>query len=276
MEPIGRIDVMDLFAEERAQLLALLESLPADVWGLPTICDGWSVQDIAAHIVADDLGRLSRSRDGHLASWIEPESWGHLVEAINAQNELWVSAMRRLSPQIITQMLRSSGEESLAHMQTLDLDEIGPPVDWVGPEAAPRWLDIAREYTEYWAHQQQIRDAIGKPGLKDRRMFAPVLDTYARALPHAYRDVLAPEGTHIRLRISGDAGGSWSLVRHHDRWGLYVGVESEPEAAVSIEQEEAWRLFTKGITPDAARAWCVFEGDVALASKALHAVAVIA
>jgi uncharacterized protein (TIGR03083 family) len=234
------------------------------------------VKDIAAHIVADDLGRLSRDRDAHAVAWIEPASWETLVEAINAQNEQWVSAMRRLSPEIITQLLRSGGEQTLAYLQTLDLDEIGPPVDWAGPEPAPRWLDIAREYTEYWAHQQQIRDAIGKPGLKDRRLFAPVLDTYARALPHTYRDVLAPEGTHVRLRISGEAGGSWSLMRHNDRWGLYTAIDSEPDASATLDQEEAWRLFTKGITPEAARAWCVFEGDAALASKALDSVAVIA
>ncbi len=276
MQPIGRIDVMELFPDERGQLLALLESLPPDAWGLPTICDGWSVKDIAAHLLADDLGRLSRGRDAHSLSWIEPESWETLVKAINAQNELWVSAMRRLSPRIITEMLRSSGEQSLAYFETLDPDEMGAPVDWAGPEPAPLWLDLAREYTERWAHQQQIRDAIGRPGLKDKRMFAPVLDTYARALPHAYRDVLAPEGTHVRLRISGEAGGSWSLMRHHDRWGLYAGVGSEPHASATLDQEEAWRLFTKGITAEAARAWCVFEGDAALAARALDAVAVIA
>lgn len=26
------------------------------------------------------------------------------------------------------------------------------------------WLDAAREYTEFWVHQQQIRDATGRPG----------------------------------------------------------------------------------------------------------------
>jgi uncharacterized protein (TIGR03083 family) len=276
MRPAGRIEVLDLFPDERAALLELLQTLHADEWGLPTICDGWSVRDIAAHVVADDLGRLSRARDGHNASWIEAASWQELVREINAQNEAWVGAMRRLSPKIVLDMLRYSGEQTQAHFETLDLDEIGAPVDWAGREPAPRWLDLAREYTERWAHQQQIRDAVGKPGLKDRRMFAPVLECYVRALPHTYRDVLAPDGTHVRLRITGAAGDTWSLVRIAGKWGLYLGVETEPEASVTLDQEEAWRLFTRGTTPEAARAWAVFTGDAALAGRVLDAVAVIA
>jgi hypothetical protein len=31
------------------------------------------------------------------------------------------------------------------------------------------WLDIARDYTERWVHDQQIRDAVGRARLKDRR-----------------------------------------------------------------------------------------------------------
>jgi hypothetical protein len=107
-------------------------------------------------------------------------------------------------------------------------------------------------------------------------MFAPVLDCYARALPHTFRDVLAPEGAHVRLRISGEAGGTWSLVRIDGGWGLFTNIEQEPAAALALDQEEAWRLFTKQITPEAARAWAVFEGDSALAAKVLEAVAIIA
>ena len=53
----------------------------------------------------------------------------------------------------------------------------------------------AREFTERWVHQQQIRDAVGKPGLTERRWLHPVLDAFARALPHALRDHAAPGGT---------------------------------------------------------------------------------
>ena len=57
--------VIDLFPDERRALLSLLESLPPNDWLLPTMAGDWSVKDVAAHLVADDFGRLSRERDGY-------------------------------------------------------------------------------------------------------------------------------------------------------------------------------------------------------------------
>src|SRR4029079_2808652 len=102
------------------------------------------------------------------------------------------------------------------------LEAIGDPVDWAGPEPAPVWMHVAREYTERWLHQQQIRDALGRRGLMERRMFAPVLDTFVRALPHRFRDVASSDGTHVRLTITGNAGGMWSLIRERGGWRLYI------------------------------------------------------
>lgn len=276
MQPVGLIDVLDLFDEERAALLTMLESLRADEWGLPTICDGWSIKDLAAHIVADDLGRLSRDRDDYKASFIDASRWQQLVDAINAANERWVGAMRRLSPRVLMELLQLSGEQTRKHFRSLDLYAIGDPVSWVGPEPAPVWLDLAREYTERWAHQQQIRDAAGKPGRKERRLFAPVLDAYVRALPYTYRDVLAPVRTQVCLRITGEAGDSWTLVRSETAWDLYAGATPDADASLTLDQEAAWRLFTRGTTPEAARAWAVMGGDATLAAKALETVSVIA
>ena len=62
--------VLDLFPVEREALLALLESLPPDDWFRPTVAGNWTVKDIAAHLVADDLGRVSSKRDEHRQPWV--------------------------------------------------------------------------------------------------------------------------------------------------------------------------------------------------------------
>jgi hypothetical protein len=59
----------------------------------------------------------------------------------------------------------------------------------------------------------QIRDAVGAPGLLERRWMHPLLDLSFRALPHAYRATDAPQGTAITVRVTGEAGGTWSLIR---------------------------------------------------------------
>jgi len=83
-----------LFPPERAALLGLLDSLTADDFERPTIAGDWTVKDIAGHLVADDLGRVSSQRDGHRRPWdpsIEP-----LRSYIDRRNAEWVTAMSRL------------------------------------------------------------------------------------------------------------------------------------------------------------------------------------
>jgi uncharacterized protein (TIGR03083 family) len=264
----------ELFRAERAALLRLLDDLPADAWQQPTACAGWSVQDVAAHLLADDLGRLARQRDGY-------HGWGPLpgeplAVFIDRQNAEWVQAMRRLSPRIVCTLLRQSGEATAAYFATLDPFALGGAVAWAGPEPAPRWLDLAREYTERWHHQQHIRDAVGHPGLMEPRFLAPVLATFARAFPQTFRAIDAPAGTTVQISISGDSGGEWAVVRDDDRWRLLTGIAPTPAAHVTLDQAIAWRLFTKGMTAaDAAQA-AKIEGDQHLGRTVLDAVAIIA
>jgi hypothetical protein len=138
------------------------------------------------------------------------------------------------------------------------------------------WLDLAREYTERWHHQQQIRDAVGKPGLKQPEYFAPVLDAFVRALPRTYREVHAGEGTLMALTISGESGGRWFVLKERDEWSLYRLIERTPTAEIVIDEDLAWRLFTKGVTRDEARAAATISGDARLALKALDTVSVLA
>jgi len=276
MRPPERVDVLHLFPEERAHLLRLLTGLSREQWALPTICPGWAVKDIAQHLLADDLGRLSRSRDHFFPDAARPLAGESVVDLVNRLNEVWVSATRRLSPEVLCDLLAVSGEWSLAHFNSLDLDAVGPPVSWAGRDPAPVWLDIAREYTERWHHQQQIRDALEAPELDAPHLFAPVLATFTRALPHTFRDTDAPEGSTVHLRISGEAGGCWSIQREQTAWRLYVGAPERPSASVTMDQSIAWRLFSKGILPADAEKSTTITGDRRLGAQVLQTVSVIA
>ena len=61
------LDVRPLFPLERAAFVAALEDLTAEDWQRPTVCPGWRVHDVAAHVVHDQLRKLSGSRDGQAA-----------------------------------------------------------------------------------------------------------------------------------------------------------------------------------------------------------------
>ena len=232
--------VVGLFPAERAALLDVLRSLPIEGWLRRTAAGDWTIKDLAGHIVGDDLGRLSRQRDGYRVEAETGETLGERIDRLNAE---WVAATRRLSPQVLLSLLATTGEETQAFFASLDPFTVGPPVSWAGPEPAPVWLDLARELTERWHHQQQIREALGVAVLDDPTYLRPVLSVCAYALVPALAEAEPADGTAVELCVTGPSGGSWTILRSRGRWQLLVGEGGSPSARVTLDEATAWRMY---------------------------------
>jgi uncharacterized protein (TIGR03083 family) len=267
--------VLDQLEETLAHFLKLLSSLRRNEWERPTPCEGWSVKDVALHLLGVEIGNLSVRRDQfHLAGGTS--SWEEQVSTVNQWNQVWVEAARRISAPHLIELLEFSGQKAYTFFRSLDLFRLGAPVSWAGPEPQPVWFDVAREYTERWHHQQHIRDAVGKPGLKEPRYLKPVLETFVRAMPHAFRMTTASEGTTITLTIQGDSGGQWTLLQEQDGWGFFQGVASDPDAEIVLDQDVAWRLFTKGIGEEDAGKFVTIKGKRRLARPVFGMTSILA
>jgi hypothetical protein len=218
---------------------------------------------------------VSRQRDGFAPQQPRPDET--LVPFLNRLNNEWLTATRRLSPSVLIELLRLSGELTFAYWTSVDLLALDSRVSWAGPNPAPRWLDVAREYTERWIHHQQIREAVGAPLMDEARWIGPVVATFVHALPLTYAMLEAPAGTTVALIAEGDGGGSWSVVRSASGvWTLFSGVADVPTATARMSLDTLWRLFTRQITPDHVAARVTIEGDVDLGRRLLGTVAIIA
>jgi uncharacterized protein (TIGR03083 family) len=268
--------VVDLFPEILEGLLSLLAELTPDEWARPTICPGWSVKDVALHLLGIEIGNLSRRRDGQAASDVPVQSWGELVGVLKDWNESWVESTRRISAPLLIELLRFTGSQWCDYVHALDPYTMGGSVAWAGPQPAPVWLDLAREYTERWHHQQHIREAVGRPGLKQPHYLAPVLAAFAWGLPRAFEGSPAPDGTAVTLTILGDSGGRWTVIREGMPWQLYTGAPDGPAAEAEMDEETAWRLFTRGLNLAQVQGWVKLNGDQRLAGRVLGMVAIIA
>src|SRR5437588_2489423 len=177
LQPAARVDALPLYPVERAELLDLLSELKADEWAVRTECPAWSVKGIALHLLADDLSLLSRQRDSEPAgvSMAPGASFDELFVALDRFNEQWVSAASFLSPLMLIELLRLSGEWTHLFYGTADAERLGEPVAWIGPDPQPYWMLSAREYWERWIHQQQIRRALGRLGLHDAGFVLPAI-----------------------------------------------------------------------------------------------------
>ena len=257
-----------LFAPLNRELIALLRGLSPEEWSAPTVAGLWTVKDVAAHLLDTALRRLSKHRDGHV-----PPSAGfrNVSELVNGLNAEGVAFARRHSPRVLTDLLEDAGDQQAGFFATLDpFGEAMWGVSWAGESQSQNWLDVARELTERWHHQQQIRDATRRPPLYDIYLGA-VIATFVRALPFTYRDVVAPPGTAVVFRSTED----WSLVREEE-WRLYSGIAPSPAATITMPGDTAWRLFTKGLTREEARSRTSVEGDARLGEVLFGTIAIVA
>jgi uncharacterized protein (TIGR03083 family) len=259
------------------KLIQLLRSLTPDEWDLQTVAPAWKVRDVAAHLLDTALRKLSLVRDSCFVEAVHIRSPQDLTAMVNRLNREGVTVYRRLSSPVLIGLMQTACEQSARFHESLDpFAPAAFAVSWAGEAASLNWFDTARELTERWHHQQQIRHATKRHGIMTPELYHPVLDCLIRGLPFAYRGVDAPMRTAILLQISGDCGGSWFLAREAPGWVLLKNFAGDLAAHVTIPQDLAWRLFTKGIDPDTASAQVEIQGDRRLAENILHLTAIVA
>jgi len=272
------VKTIHLFPKLNRLLIDLLKSLSPEDWNKSTIAPLWTVKDIVAHLLDTNIRSISAADhyEGKAAPHIN--SYTGLVNNLNELNAVWVKAMERVSPQQLIRMLEATNKLYVNYL--VSLDPFSPArysVAWAGEEQSANWFHIAREYTEKWHHQQQIRDVVNQPGLIINELFYPCMDTFLRGLPYAYRNETSPEGTIVKISISGDAGGEWYLCRSSNKWELKKNsLKKYHNALVVISPDTAWKVFTKGIRPEQAMERSTLEGDSFLAGRLFYLVAVMA
>ncbi|MBE7177140.1 MAG: maleylpyruvate isomerase N-terminal domain-containing protein [Mucilaginibacter polytrichastri] len=271
------IATVHLFPVLDEKLLRLLRSLNADDWDRPAT-PKWTVKDVAAHLLDGNIRTLSMLRDGYFGMG-KPASddYADVLDYINTFNAQWVSAARRLSPALLTGLLEITGKMHNDYYAALPLYAVSPfAVSWAGEQQSMNWFHIAREYTEKWHHQQQIRKALGRESeLYSPPLYRPYLETSMRAFPHHYRDVKAVSGDTIRIRIDGEAGGDWFLA-FRESWQFTDAPAAGCKASIHIPADIAWQIFTRAITPEEAKKHVITEGPSALTEPVFTLLAVMA
>jgi uncharacterized protein (TIGR03083 family) len=251
-------------------------SLAPQDWEKQSLAPKWKVKDVVAHLLDTQLRKLSICRDHRPLETPKITSQVDLVALIDSLNADGVKKYSQLNPGELISRMELASRESAKYHQSLDPFALATfPVSWAGEEKSANWFDTAREFTERWHHQQQIRIAVEKPGILTCEFYFPVLDCFMRALPYAYRTVPGKPGTLAQFNISGDCGGSWYLFRDIERWRLISSVTGEKVSETTIPQEIAWRIFTKGIAREAAKAQVHVAGDSQIGLHVLEMVSIV-
>ena len=272
------VEVSHLFKTLDEKLISLLESLSDQDWTKQTVAIKWKVKDVASHLLDGNLRTLSMQRDGYFGEKpVGVHDYQELVNWLNRLNSDWVQATHRISPSVLIALHKATGPDVSAYYASLDPWQPAVfAVDWVGDKTSYNWMHLAREYSEKWHHQQQIRDATDKPGIMTREFFYPAIATFMLALPHTFRRVEADPGTNIQVEVTGEAGGCWFLSRKENQWQLSTEPIENPDAKVKIPPEISWKLFSKSLRANEVMSHIEISGNRELALQVLEMVSVMA
>ncbi len=272
LHDIGVVETATLFRPLLDELVRLLRGLSVTDWDRPTLAPRWRVRDVVAHLLDGDLRRLSLGRDAHALPSATIDSYRDLVHLINSLNASGVAYASRLSPLVMTDLLEVAGRWVAAFVDALPADRPARfPVAWAGQHESPNWMDTAREYTERWHHQMQIREAVHAPTLLETHWLKPLLDVSMLALPVAYRRVEAAPGTSVVFEVAAGERHVWSVVRVDEAWSVLAGRAADARAVVSTDADTAWKLLFNALSPDEAAVRLRIQGDNTLAAPLLNA-----
>lgn len=267
-------DYAALFTVERDRLSELLAGLSAEDWQRPSPCPGWSVLGLCCHLLGDDFGLLARHRDRHHGT-VPPDgaTEGEFITWLDDVQAEWVRASRRLSPRLITDLLRWTAPQVADTFRREDPQARIASVSWAGSGPVPAWLDQARELTEYWIHRQQLLQGLGRPSDLRADVAGPVLDGLRWAYPYRLAQAQARPGDSVTITVTGPVTKSWHLVATGAGWQF-----DEPGARIAatltLSTDQAWRLLTNNL-PAGSRSALVASGDAAITDILLHTRAIV-
>ena len=259
---------------ERDALLDLLGSLGPDEWQVPTECPAWTVQGLVLHVLGDDLSLLARQRDqatNSLLLYAEDHPGLDLRALLDGFNEQWVTAATFLSPALVVELLRLTGEWSAAFYEAVDLDGPSEPVGFFGATGpSPYRQVIGRELVERWVHQHQLRRAVGRPDL-GVELLAVVGGVFVSGLAARLGDIGVPEGGRVAVQVPGVA--AWTITRTDRGWDPIAGGDGAV-AALVLATDAATPVLSR--MPGAAGAGAVStSGDPVVGDALLVATAEI-
>lgn len=192
-------DTVSTLVEEWTQIDKLLDEIPAEQWKSPTSLPGWTVQDVVSHIVGTEMA---------LAGHPQPEDdkargLPHVRNDIGASNECWVNSLRGASPADVHRRFREITATRAETLEAMSEEDFFAP-SWTpaGKDTYARFMRI-RNF-DCWMHEQDIREAVDKPGHESGRCAELSLDEISWALGYIVgKKAGAPQGSSVTFDLDG-------------------------------------------------------------------------
>jgi len=238
-------------AHQRETLLGFLADVEGDAWSRPTVCTGWSIKDVLAHLTEGELnvGRIYR-REVREQPRIDPEEG--------------IAKWRPLPGAAVRSSFWQHGTATQRALEQVDDEAWRAPIRAYGCRRIGQLVRI--HLFDLSVHGHDLTDALGATPLWDPAL-AFLTEYVVRAAPPTFaRRGLEPAGA-ITV-VAGDR--SWVVTGEDGIWRVDHDPGSAHTRAVVRAAPEDLVLLTTGRADDATAGRIELDGDVSLAERILE------
>jgi uncharacterized protein (TIGR03083 family) len=239
--------MVDALDEVWTRLATLGADLTEEEWKRPTDVPGWSVQDNLTHLTDLEAMILGRPAPDHTP----PEGLVHVKNDPGVRNERFVDSRRAWSGADALAEFRELTAERIAGLRALDT--AGFDADSWTPQGpgTVRTLLPFRIFDSY-AHEQDMRRAVGRPGDTDGRAAELTLDTMGTAMPFVVgKKVGAPDGSTVVFSLTDPLARVVAIQVADGRAKPVEPAPDDPAVRLTMSTVTFERLGCGRVDPDA-------------------------
>jgi uncharacterized protein (TIGR03083 family) len=259
--------IIEALREEWSSIGELLHALSDDDWSKPSPLPGWDVRDNVAHIIGTE-SMLAGEQPPDVV--VDRETATHVRNDIGAFNEAWVEAMRGSSPtEVIARFEEvTAGRlvrlEGMTH-QEWDAESFTP----AGKDSYGRFMQI--RVFDCWLHEQDIRDAVGRPGNETGLPLEVTLDEMTTALGFVVGKKAGVEaGKSVTFALTdGGAVVREIHVEVGERAAVVPSLPGPATTTITMPVGVMTRRCAGRVAPDELRDEILVEGDAEIAERVL-------
>ncbi len=254
---------VDALDDVWTRLERLLSDLDDEEWSRPTALPGWDVRDNVAHIIGTEAMLEGEAAP---AAEIDRDAHPHVRNDIGAFNEQWVQSLRTETPSALLNRFRE-----LAARRRLALDGMAPD-DWDAESFTPAGRDTYGRFMrirvfDCWMHEQDIRDALDRPGGEGGPAACMAIEEMATAMGFVVgKKAAAPSGSRVRFELTGPAARRID-VEVEERAKVVDDLSGPPTVTLTMPAGLFARLGGGRADPDRHRSEVTIDGDTELGER---------
>ncbi|RMI91346.1 hypothetical protein BIU87_22120 [Streptomyces sp. ZS0098] len=261
----------DAWSHSIEAISELVQPLPEADWNRRTPCPGWSVRDVVSHVIGLDSEMYGDPRPIHTL----PRDLFHVTNDHQRYMEMQVDVRRHHTAPEMTSELELM---IIRRNRQLRNESRDPGTKVRGPLGTELTLEesMRRHAFDVWAHEQDLRTALGRPGNLDSPGALVARDVLLDELPRVVADLAqAPRSSAVVVDVHGPMEFLRTVrVDIQGRGTLETAPALGPAVTLTLDWETYVRLACGRVTVDSVTDRIKTEGDQDLAAAILRHFAV--